>query len=597
MISTAPISSAPVSSNVSKSSSQKSPPQKDPKDLKGLEKSSTNTSTPSALAPVVSAPKTNLAPSVTTKAPLTSLPTGNAVGATPLKVEIVPSIKKSTLQEQLLAGLRVALWMGVIVVLMNPSLSTPLIDRIGRLFGRKKSLSSRFQIITNSKTRFKDVIGADAAKEEVMKVLDFLKNPKKYTDLGARPPMGMVLHGPPGTGKTLLAKAIAGEGGAAFISVNGSEFVNKWVGQGAANVRNLGATAKALAEKGPVVVFIDEIDAVGRNRKEWKSDQGGDSEHIQTLNQLLSLFDGIQEKEAKHPIIFVGATNHKEVLDPALRRRLEIEVGVNPPPLKGRRDLLEHFGSKVALDDAAKAYLSKTLALNTYGMTGADISNLINQAAILAGRQNSKTITPKMLEEAFDFIHMGTLNTSVKISPADKITSARHEAGHAVVGHLLEPDKKVTKINITPRGEAGGVTWYSYSEKYDPFIWTQKELQSRIASFLGGRLAEASASTGAASDFKQVSNLVEKMVKEYGMFSPRSNLALMNYSNFETLSEAQKQALEYEMQVIVNQQSKIAQAIIKKQARLVEAVTEELLKNEVINGDRFLELVQAHGKS
>jgi cell division protease FtsH len=192
---------------------------------------------------------------------------------------------------------------------------------------------------------------------------------------------------------------------------------------------------------------------------------------------------------------------------------------------------------------------------------------------------------------------MGTLNTSVKISPANKMRIAYHEAGHAIVGHYLEPDKKVTKINITPRGEAGGVTWYSPSEKYDPFILNQKELQSRIASALGGRLAEANASTGAASDFKQVSNLVEKMVKEYGMFSPGSKLAPMNYSNFETLSEAQKQALEYEMQVIVNQQSKVAQAIIKKQARLVEAVTEELLKNEVINGDRFLELVQAHGKS
>jgi cell division protease FtsH len=509
-----------------------------------------------------------------------------------LKVEIVPSTKKSTLQEQLLAGLGLAVWAGAVVLLLNPSLSAPLIDRIGRLFGRKKSLSSNFQIITNSKTRFKDVIGADAAKEEVMKVLDFLKNPKKYTDLGARPPMGMLLDGPPGTGKTLLAKAIAGEGGAAFIAVNGSEFIHKWVGGGAAAVRDLGATAKAMAKEGPVVVFIDEIDAVGRNRKNY-----GSSEHIQTLNQLLSLFDGIQEKDPKHPTIFVCATNHKKMLDDALLRRLEIKFTMTYPNLKGRRDLLELFGSKVALDDAAKAYLSKTLALNTYGMTGADISNLMNQAAILAGRQNSKTITPKMLEEAFDFIHMGALNTGVKISPADKITSARHEAGHAVVGHLLNPNNKVTKINITPRGEAGGVTWYSPSEKYDPFLSTQKELQNRIAALLGGRLAEASASTGAANDFKQVSNLVEKMVKELGMFSPGSNLALMNYSNFETLSEAQKQALEYEMQVIVNQQIKVAQAIIKKQARLVEAVTEELLKNEVINGDRFLELVQAHGKS
>lgn len=604
MISTAPISSAPVSSNVSKSSAQKPAPQKDAKDS---EKSSTNSSTSSASVAVVSSPKAPLSPSATTKTPLTSLPTGSAVEAPPLKVEIVPSTKKPSIKDQLLADLGLAVWVGAVVLLLNPSLSAPLIDRIGRLFGRKKSLSSQFQIITNSKTRFKDVIGADAAKEEVMKVLDFLKNPKKYTDLGARPPMGMVLHGPPGTGKTLLAKAIAGEGSASFIAVNGSEFVHKWVGGGAAAVRNLGATAKAMAEKGPVVVFIDEIDAVGRNRKDYGSDLRGNSEHIQTLNQLLSLFDGIQEKDPKHPIIFVGATNHVDKLDPALRRRLEIEVEVKAPPLKGRRDLLEFFGSKVALDDAAKAYLSKTLASRTYGMTGADLSNLINQAALLAGRQNSKTITPKMLQEASDFIQMGVLHTGLKIRPKDKIKTAYHEAGHAVVGYLLDPENlKVNQINITPRGPGLGVTQFvqPYGDEYDSVSDWKNALQSNIAMSLGGRIAESIAlgedniAGGAFQDLKEVSYIVKNMVYKLAMFSPGSQLAPMNYSDFsETMSEAQKQTLEREVQATVNQQYKIARKLLEKQKPLLEAVKQALLEKESLNHEEFMALVQAHGKS
>lgn len=360
------------------------------------------------------------------------------------------------------------------------------------------------------KVTFMDVAGADEAKQELEEVVEFLKQPKKFNDLGARIPKGVLLYGPPGTGKTLLAKAVAGEAGVPFFSISGSDFVEMFVGVGASRVRDLFEQAKKNA---PCIVFIDEIDAVGRQRGAGLG--GGHDEREQTLNQLLVEMDGFGANEG---IIIIAATNRPDILDPALLRpgRFDRQVTVDRPDVKGRAEILKvHVRGK----PIAKDVDLDILARRSPGFTGADLSNLVNEAALLAARRNKKKIEMPEMEEAIERVVAGPERKSRVISDNEKKLTAFHEAGHALVGLLLTNTDPVHKVSIIPRGRAGGYTLMLPKE--DRYYATRSELLDQIQTFLGGRVAEAlvlnEISTGAQNDLERATALARKMICEYGM--------------------------------------------------------------------------------
>ena len=360
------------------------------------------------------------------------------------------------------------------------------------------------------KVTFMDVAGADEAKQELEEVVEFLKQPKKFNDLGARIPKGVLLYGPPGTGKTLLAKAVAGEAGVPFFSISGSDFVEMFVGVGASRVRDLFEQAKKNA---PCIVFIDEIDAVGRQRGAGLG--GGHDEREQTLNQLLVEMDGFGANEG---IIIIAATNRPDILDPALLRpgRFDRQVTVDRPDVKGRAEILKvHVRGK----PIAKDVDLNILARRSPGFTGADLSNLVNEAALLAARRNKKKIEMPEMEEAIERVVAGPERKSRVISDNEKKLTAFHEAGHALVGMLLTNTDPVHKVSIIPRGRAGGYTLMLPKE--DRYYATRSELLDQIKTFLGGRVAEAlvlnEISTGAQNDLERATALARKMICEYGM--------------------------------------------------------------------------------
>ncbi|MDD4600864.1 ATP-dependent zinc metalloprotease FtsH [bioreactor metagenome] len=430
---------------------------------------------------------------------------------------------------------------------------------------------SRAKLHTEDKMKvtFADVAGADEAKQELEEVVEFLKHPKKYNDLGARIPKGVLLFGPPGTGKTLLAKAVAGEAGVPFFSISGSDFVEMFVGVGASRVRDLFEQAKKSA---PCIVFIDEIDAVGRQRGAGVG--GGHDEREQTLNQLLVEMDGFGVNEG---IIMIAATNRPDILDPALLRpgRFDRQIVVDRPDVKGREEILKvHTKGK----PVAKEANLEVLARRTPGFTGADLSNLVNEAALLAARRNKRRIEMDELEESIERVVAGPERKSKVISDKEKKLTAYHEAGHALIGTLLTHTDPVHKVSIIPRGRAGGYTLMLPKE--DRYYATRSELLDQLKTLLGGRVAEAvvleEISTGAQNDIERATELVRKMICEYGMSKELGPI---------TLGHRQEQVfLGRDISRSRNYSEEVAYSIDKEVRRMVEAAyseVEKLLKDNI----------------
>jgi cell division protease FtsH len=443
------------------------------------------------------------------------------------------------------------------------------------------------------KVRFSDVAGADEEKEELEEIVEFLKEPKKYVDLGARIPKGVLLVGPPGTGKTLLAKAVAGEAGTPFFSISGSDFVEMFVGVGASRVRDLFEQAKKNA---PCIVFIDEIDAVGRHRGAGLG--GGHDEREQTLNQLLVEMDGFGINEG---VIVLAATNRPDILDPALMRpgRFDRQILVNYPDIRGREAILQvHSKNKPLSDDVDLKDIAKT----TPGFTGADLENLLNEAALLAARKNLKAITMAEIKEANYKVMMGPEKKSRVISDKEKKLTAYHEAGHALAVRIVSTTVKVDRVTIIPSGRAGGFT--SFKPEEDRQYTTKAQLIEQIIVSLAGRAAEelmlGEISTGAASDLKHANSIARNMITKYGMSDELSNLVFgdendevflgKSYAHTRNYSEEISAKIDIEIKRIINDAYNKAKEILTENKQRLEDVTTALLDKERLEADEFEEI-------
>ena len=464
----------------------------------------------------------------------------------------------------------------------------------GRQMGFGKA---KLKDIANEKRKatFADVAGADEEKEELSEIVEFLKNPKKYNELGARIPKGVLLVGPPGTGKTLLARAVAGEAGVPFFSISGSDFVEMFVGVGASRVRDLFDQAK---KNSPCIIFIDEIDAVGRQRGTGLG--GGHDEREQTLNQLLVEMDGFGANEG---VIMIAATNRPDILDPALMRpgRFDRQVTVGYPDVKGREEILRvHAKGKPFAADVKL----RTIAKSTAGFTGADLENLINESALLAARKNLNFITMKEIEEATIKVVVGTEKKSKVITEDEKKLTAYHEAGHAVATYFCETQDEVHQISIIPRGMAGGYTM-SLPEKDKSYV-SRKKMWEDIVVLLGGRVSEAlnleDISTGASNDIERATNIARKMVTQYGMsesigpivYSSKDNEVFIGRDMGHVKDYSEKIAAEIDQEVrsIIMKCYKKTEEILKNNAAAVEKVASFLIQNEKMSGEEFKELMQ-----
>ena len=465
--------------------------------------------------------------------------------------------------------------------------------------GGSKSMDfgkSRAKLVEESRATFKDVAGLTEEKEEVQELIDFLKNPKKFTNMGARIPKGVLLVGPPGTGKTLLARAVAGEAKVPFYYISGSDFVELFVGIGASRVRDMFKQAKMNA---PCLIFIDEIDAVGRQRGTGLG--GGHDEREQTLNQLLTEMDGFGANEG---IIIIAATNRPDVLDPALLRpgRFDRQVTVSLPDKNARIEILKvHAKNKILAKNITLEYLAK----RTPGFSGADLENLLNEAALLAVRRNKKEITMAEIDEATDRVLMGPAKVTKKYTDKEKKLVAFHEAGHAVLGLKLDGANEVQKITIIPRGHAGGYTMMTPKE--EAFNYTKKELLESICGLLGGRVAEevtfGEVTTGAHDDFKKATKIARSMVTEYGMSNlgpmmleePDGNTFLgRDYTKNRNISDTVAHEIDEEMRSIINDCYKQATKIITENKKLLELIANTLLEEETITKEEIDYLVE-HG--
>ena len=466
-----------------------------------------------------------------------------------------------------------------------------------QLGGGNKSMDfgkSRAKLVEESKATFKDVAGLTEEKEEVQELIDFLKNPKKFTNMGARIPKGVLLVGPPGTGKTLLARAVAGEAKVPFYYISGSDFVELFVGIGASRVRDMFKQAKMNA---PCLIFIDEIDAVGRQRGTGLG--GGHDEREQTLNQLLTEMDGFGANEG---IIIIAATNRPDVLDPALLRpgRFDRQVTVNLPDKDARIDILKVHAKNKILD---KNITLEFLAKRTPGFSGADLENLLNEAALLAVRRNKKAITMSEIDEATDRVLMGPAKVTKKYTDREKKLVAFHEAGHAVMGLKLDGANEVQKITIIPRGNAGGYTMMTPKE--EAFNYTKKELLESICGLLGGRVAEevtfGEVTTGAYDDFKKATKIARSMVTEYGM----SNLGPMmleekdgntflgrDYTKNRNISDTVAHEIDEEMRSIINSCYEKTKKILIENKDLLKLIADTLLEEETITKEEIDFLVE-----
>ena len=451
-----------------------------------------------------------------------------------------------------------------------------------------------------SRVTFGDVAGVDEAKDELTEIVDFLKTPERYTEIGARIPKGVLLVGPPGTGKTLLSKAVAGEAEVPFFIISGSEFVELFVGAGAARVRDLFEQAK---KKAPCIIFIDELDAIGKSRSGSMGVVGGNDEREQTLNQLLTEMDGFSS--ADKPVIVLAATNQPEVLDAALLRpgRFDRQVLVDRPDLSGRKTILEIYAKKVKLAEGVDL---DRIAQATSGFAGADLANMVNEAALLAARGKRKMVEQHDLNEAIERVVAGLEKKSRVLQEDEKQVVAFHEVGHAIVGHLMPGGSKVAKISIVPRGmSALGYTLQLPTE--ERFLNSKQDLEGQIATLLGGRSAEeivfGKITTGAANDLQRATDLAEQMVGTYGMSEVLGPLAYdkqgggrflgANNNPRRVVSDATAQAIDKEVRGLVDKAHESALSILRHNLALLESISQKILEKEVIEGDELSQMLDA----
>jgi cell division protease FtsH len=466
--------------------------------------------------------------------------------------------------------------------------------------GGGKALSfgkSRARLMSDQSERvtFEDVAGIDEAKEELIEIVEFLRDPKKFTRLGGRIPKGVLLIGPPGCGKTLLARAIAGEAGVPFFSISGSDFVEMFVGVGASRVRDLFVQGKKNA---PCIIFIDEIDAVGRHRGAGLG--GGHDEREQTLNQLLVEMDGFESNEG---VILISATNRPDVLDPALLRpgRFDRQVVVSMPDIRGREKILRVHMQKTPIDKDVNPVI---LAKGTPGFSGADLENLVNEAALLAAKRNKEKIGMADFEDAKDKVYMGLERKSKVIKEEDRKVTAYHEGGHALVARFLPETDPVNKITIVPRGRAAGVTWFLPEERDFKF---KDQLQSELAVAFGGRVAEEIVfnriSTGAANDIKQATDLAQQMIRSWGM---SDELGPLSYAKGEEqvflgreiaqhrdYSESTAQKIDEEVNKLIKHSYECAQNVLNENLDILHKLAEDLLERETVMGKELDELIHS----
>lgn len=452
---------------------------------------------------------------------------------------------------------------------------------------------SKARVESNVKVRFKDVAGCEEEKEEVKEIIDYLRSPKKFTDMGAHIPKGILMVGPPGTGKTLLAKAVAGEANVPFFSISGSDFVEMFVGTGASRVRDMFKTAQKSA---PCIIFIDEIDAVGRQRGAGMG--GGNDEREQTLNQLLVEMDGMTDNAG---IVVIAATNRPDVLDPALLRsgRFDRRVTVSLPDIKGREAILHvHARNKKLASDVSLANLAK----RTPGFSGADLANVLNEGAILAVRKNEAKVTMTDLDEAIDRVMMGPAKKSKKYTEKDKILVAYHEAGHAVIGLKLEDADMVQKVTIIPRGDAGGYNLMTPRE--EKYFHRKSEFIAQITGLLGGRTAEeiqfGEISAGAVNDIEKLTEIAKNMVRVYGMSSlgpiqyadPQGNVFLgRDYTKGSDYSAGVAAEIDKEVRAIVDECHENCRKILTESKDLLDLIANNLYEHETLTNEEITNLM------
>ena len=452
---------------------------------------------------------------------------------------------------------------------------------------------SKARVESNVKVRFKDVAGCEEEKEEVKEIIDYLRSPKKFTDMGAHIPKGILMVGPPGTGKTLLAKAVAGEANVPFFSISGSDFVEMFVGTGASRVRDMFKIAQKSA---PCIIFIDEIDAVGRQRGAGMG--GGNDEREQTLNQLLVEMDGMTDNAG---IVVIAATNRPDVLDPALLRsgRFDRRVTVSLPDIKGREAILQvHARNKKLARDVSLANLAK----RTPGFSGADLANVLNEGAILAVRKNEAKVTMTDLDEAIDRVMMGPAKKSKKYTEKDKILVAYHEAGHAVIGLKLEDADMVQKVTIIPRGDAGGYNLMTPRE--EKYFHRKSEFIAQITGLLGGRTAEeiqfGEISAGAVNDIEKLTEIAKNMVRVYGMSSlgpiqyadPQGNVFLgRDYTKGSDYSAGVAAEIDKEVRAIVDECHENCRKILTENKDLLDLIANNLYEHETLTNEEITNLM------
>jgi cell division protease FtsH len=462
---------------------------------------------------------------------------------------------------------------------------------MGNIFGAGKSKAKEYNMEKNTGVKFTDVAGQDEAKESLVELSDFLNNPEKYHEIGAKQPKGALLVGPPGTGKTLLAKALAGEAGVPFYSISGSEFVEMFVGVGASRVRDLFENAKKNA---PCIIFIDEIDAIGKSRD---NQLGGNDEREQTLNQLLAEMDGFDGKKG---IVVLAATNRPEILDKALLRpgRFDRRVIVEKPDLPGREAILKVHAAKVKLSDDVNL---REIALATSGATGADLANMVNEGALLAVKENRKTVCHKDLMEAVEVVIAGKEKKDRVMNPKERRMVSYHEVGHALISALQKNSQPVQKITIVPR-TMGSLGYTMNMPEEERYLMTKEELLSQIATLLGGRAAEiiqfGEVTTGASNDIERATALARGMVAQYGMSDKFGPMGLesvqyryLDGSRVKNCSEETATLIDDEVRTILADCQQKALDLLEKNRSALDRIAEYLLEKENISGEEFMRLL------
>ncbi len=506
-------------------------------------------------------------------------------------VEVIGTERqRAGLLQQLLVASFPLLLIIFIFMFMMRQMQGPGAGRMGgpMSFGKSKArLLNENQI----KTTFADVAGVDEAKEDLEEIVEFLKDPTRYEKLGGEIPRGCLMVGPPGTGKTLLAKAVAGEARVPFFSISGSDFVEMFVGVGASRVRDMFEQAK---KHSPCIIFIDEIDAVGRHRGGGYG--GGNDEREQTLNQMLVEMDGFESNQG---VIVIAATNRADVLDPALLRpgRFDRQVHVNLPDIRGREKILQVHAKKVPLHEMVKM---NVVARGTPGFSGADLANLVNEAALIAARMNKKLVGPEEFERARDKIMMGAERKTMVMSEKEKVNTAYHEAGHAIVGWLMPEHDPIHKVSIIPRGRALGVTQFLPEE--DKYSYSRRGIYSQICSLFGGRIAEEliggadAVTTGASNDIERATQLARNMVTKWGLSDKLGPLMYgeedpHSYTSSKNYSDVTSSEIDKEVRRIINKSYKEAEQLLQDNRDILEAMKGALMEYETIDDEQVADLM------